>query len=193
MKEIYFATSNQHKLNEIQEIFKNHFIVKSIFDLVDYFEPEECADSFIGNSTIKAVTAGSLVNKPVFADDSGLCIDSLKGFPGVKSARYMEGHTYMEKMETLLKKIDNNRKAYFASAATFYDPKTHILISTEGRVYGSISKDIRGKNGFGYDPFFIPEGFEQTFGELGEEIKNKISHRFNAFDKLKDILYKLGL
>jgi len=99
----------------------------------------------------------------------------------------------MEKMETLLKKIDNNRKAYFASAATFYDPKTHILISTEGRVYGSISKDIRGKNGFGYDPFFIPEGFEQTFGELGEEIKNKISHRFNAFDKLKDILYKLGL
>ena len=193
MKEIYFATSNQHKLKEIQDIFKDHYIIKSIFDEIKDFDPEECAESFIENSTIKAVTAGNIIQKPVFADDSGLCIDTLDGFPGVKSARYMAGHTYNEKMETLLKKINDNRKAYFASAATFYDPNTQTLISTEGRVYGLISKEIKGNNGFGYDPFFIPEGYNNTFAELGEEIKNTISHRFRAFDKLKNILYKLGL
>lgn len=193
MKEIYFATSNEHKLKEIQDIFKDHYIIKSIFDEVKDFDPEECADSFIENSTIKAVTAGNIIQKPVFADDSGLCIEALDGFPGVKSARYMDGHSYNEKMETLLKKINDNRKAYFASAATFYDPNTQTLISTEGRVYGLISKEIKGNNGFGYDPFFIPEGYNNTFAELGEEVKNKISHRFRAFDKLKNILYKLGL
>jgi XTP/dITP diphosphohydrolase len=193
MKEIYFATSNQHKLKEIQDIFKDHYIIKSIFDEIKDFDPEECADSFIENSTIKAVTAGNIIQKPVFSDDSGLCIEALDGFPGVKSARYMHGHSYNEKMETLLKKINDNRKAYFASAATFYDPNTQTLISTEGRVYGLISQEIKGNNGFGYDPFFIPEGYKNTFAELGEEVKNTISHRFRAFDKLKNILYKLGL
>jgi XTP/dITP diphosphohydrolase len=193
MKEIFFATSNQHKLKEIQDIFKEHYIVKSIFDEIKDFDPEECADSFIENSTIKAVTAGNIIQKPVFADDSGLCIEALDGFPGVKSARYMDGHTYNEKMESLLSKINDNRKAYFASAASFYDPNTQTLISTEGRVYGIISEEIKGNNGFGYDPFFIPEGYKNTFAELGEEVKNTISHRFRAFDKLKNILYKLGL
>ncbi|MGM0641181.1 MAG: RdgB/HAM1 family non-canonical purine NTP pyrophosphatase [Thermotogota bacterium] len=193
MKKIYFATSNNHKLNEIQQIFKDHFQIHSIFDEVEVFNPEECANSFIENSTIKAVTAGNILNKPVFADDSGLCIKELGGFPGVKSARYMDGFSYKEKMESLLEKIKDNRIAYFASSATYFDPNNNILLSTEGRVYGTISKTIKGNNGFGYDPFFIPDGYERTFGELGEEIKNKISHRFRAFDKLKEILYKLGL
>lgn len=193
MKEIYFATSNKHKLKEIQDIFKEHYCIKSIFDEINDFSPEECGNSFIENSTIKAVTAGNKINKLVFADDSGLCIDSLNGFPGVKSARYMEGSTYKEKMENLLNKIGSNRKAYFACAATFYDPNTHTLISTEGRVHGIISENIKGNKGFGYDPFFIPNGYKNTFAELGEELKNSISHRFKAFNKLKNILYQLGL
>ncbi len=193
MKNIYFATSNNHKLIEIQNIFKEHFKIHSIFEEIDNFDPEECANSFIENSTIKAVTAGNIIKKPVFADDSGLCIEELNGFPGVRSARFMVDHSYKEKMESLLEKINDNRKAYFASSATYYDPINNILLSTEGRVYGTISKSIKGNNGFGYDPFFIPEGYDETFAELGEDLKNKISHRFRAFDKLKNILYKLGL
>lgn len=193
MKNIFFATSNKHKLIEIQSIFSKHFEIVSIFDIIKNFNPEECGNTFIENSTIKAVSAGNIIKKPVFADDSGLCIEELDGFPGVRSARFMEGHNYIEKMEALLEKINNNRKAYFASAATYYDPNNNILISTEGRVYGKISDKIKGKKGFGYDPFFIPDGFKNTFGELGNEVKNKISHRYIAFDKLKEILYKLGL
>ncbi|MCP5456018.1 MAG: RdgB/HAM1 family non-canonical purine NTP pyrophosphatase [Thermotogae bacterium] len=190
---IYMATSNRHKIEEVNTIFGNFADIKAISDLIENFSPEETGSTFIENSVIKAVTAGNIIKKPVISDDSGLCIESLDYFPGINSARYMEGFTYKEKMESLLEKLKNtdNRKAYFACAATYFDPEKNILISCEEHVNGKIGYEICGENGFGYDPFFIPDGFKNTFGVLPAETKNSLSHRYMAFKKLFELINKI--
>jgi len=185
MEKIFIASQNMHKINEIQYIMGEKYKIYPVSDLIGNIEVEEYGKTFIENSVIKAVTIGDKINKPVIADDSGLCIEALNGFPGINSARFMNDKSYEEKTTYILEKIRNekNRKAYFVCVATFYI-SGEFCFSYEGRVYGSISKEIRGNKGFGYDPFFIPDGYEKTFAELGDEIKNEFSHRKLAFEGL---------
>jgi len=188
---IFVASKNEHKVHEIKLLVPEFVELEPIKTELDV---EETGETFIENSIIKAIEYGKDVGQPVVADDSGLCIDVLGGFPGVMSARYMEGASYTEKMESILQLMKNyeERTARFVCVATYFNPINNFLISVEGYVEGSISREIRGTQGFGYDPIFIPNGYEMTFGELGEAVKDKISHRSRAFKKLFELLIKVG-
>uniref|UniRef100_A0A7C4VTV9 dITP/XTP pyrophosphatase n=1 Tax=Fervidobacterium thailandense TaxID=1008305 RepID=A0A7C4VTV9_9BACT len=189
---IFVASKNPHKIQEIKLVTPDHVILRPI---ESDWTVEENGETFLENSVLKAIEYGKCVGGPVLADDSGLSIDALDGFPGVMSARYLEGASYREKMESILELMKNvkNRSAKFVCCATYYDPNKPFLISVQGEVRGYISEEIRGEKGFGYDPIFIPEGYNKTFGELGEDIKKHISHRAVAFKKLFEILSSLGL
>jgi len=191
MLKIVVATSNDHKVQEIKEILKNFNV--EIEKTPKIVEVEEDGKTFLENSVKKAYYFGNVLNMPVVADDSGLIIDYLGGFPGVMSARFMKEKSYEEKMREILKRLNDvkDRSARFVCVASFYDPINEILISTEGVIEGRIAIEIRGNGGFGYDPIFIPEGYNKTFGELGEEIKREISHRSRAFRKLFSLILKL--
>jgi XTP/dITP diphosphohydrolase len=191
MKKIYIATTNNHKIEEIKKILEDFEI--EIEQSPKKIEVEEDGKTFIENSVKKAYYYANILDAPVIADDSGLVIDYLGGFPGVMSARFLEGKSYEEKMNEILKKLNNasDRSARFVCVASFYDPTEGILISAEGVIEGKIAWEIRGNGGFGYDPIFIPKGYDKTFGELGEEVKREISHRSRAFRKLFSILFKL--
>jgi len=191
--EIYLATSNKEKIKEVDKIIEKLNIKQkvklcSIFDEIksEFVYVDENGETYTENSVIKAWRYGKIINKPVVSDDSGLNIVALDGFPGVHSSRFMFNSPYRVRMKTILSMMQNieDRKAYFACAATYFDIENNILISLEERVYGTIAYDIRGSNGFGYDPIFIPKGYNQTFGELPTEIKNEISHRGKAFNRL---------
>jgi len=188
---ICVATKNEHKVHEIALVLPS--VIELAIEDLD-IDVEEDGETFIENSIIKALEYGKHLNEPVIADDSGLSIDALDGFPGVMSARYMEGHNYIEKMESILTLLKNStdRSARFVCAATYFNPKSKFLLSVEGYVHGTIAYEIRGEQGFGYDPIFIPDGYDQTFGELGKDVKRFISHRSNAFKKLFDLLLKTG-
>ncbi|KAF2956435.1 RdgB/HAM1 family non-canonical purine NTP pyrophosphatase [Marinitoga sp. 38H-ov] len=192
---IYLATNNKHKLEEINEIKPKGFQIKGMFEILKNFEVNEDGKTFIENSIKKAIETGRVLRAPVIADDSGLEIDILNGFPGVYSARFMENKTYIEKMKYILKKLENvpyeKRSARFVCSATYYNPKNNTLFSVEGEIKGYISYSILGKQGFGYDPIFIPEGETLTFGQLGQDAKNKISHRKHAFNKLFSLLLNI--
>ncbi|MEJ5257890.1 MAG: RdgB/HAM1 family non-canonical purine NTP pyrophosphatase [Fervidobacterium sp.] len=188
---IYVASKNAHKVLEIKQIAPEFVTLEPINTELDV---EETGETFTENSIIKALDYGKEIRKPVIADDSGLSIDVLGGFPGVMSARYMEGAPYTEKMESILQLMRNydDRHARFVCSATYFNPETNFLLSVEGYVEGTIAYEIRGDKGFGYDPIFIPNGYDKTFGELGEEVKNVISHRSRAFKKLFSLLLKIG-
>lgn len=192
---IYLATNNKHKLKEINEIKPDGFEIKGMFEILKNFEVNEDGKTFLENSIKKAIETAQVLRMPVLADDSGLEIEILNGFPGVYSARFMENKSYIEKMKHILKKMENvpfeKRKARFVCAATYYNPKNNILFSVEGEIKGKIAYSILGKDGFGYDPIFIPEGETLTFGQLGQEVKNRISHRKSAFQKLFTILLNI--
>ena len=180
MLKIILATSNPHKLEEINAINKNPEIV---FDVVQGdFNPVENGKNFMENAIIKAQEASKIMNTYCLADDSGLCVDALNGRPGIYSARYAP--TQKEKIEKLLKELNQvpqeKRQAHFTCAMALVNSKGEILHTQEGRVEGFIGYEAKGTNGFGYDPiFYVPE-YKQTIAELPEEIKNKISHRANA-------------
>ena len=187
---VMLATTSKHKVAEVSEIIKEYAQVYSMQDSPDV---EETGKTFIENSVIKAVTVGNMLNQKVMADDSGLCIKALDGFPGIYSARYMSDRSFEEKMQSILTKMDgiSDRQAYFACAATFYDPVTLTLVSYEARIYGNISIQIMGNGGFGYDPIFIPQGETKSFGQLPAEFKNKCSHRAQAFTELMEKIKKI--
>ncbi|SHH31167.1 RdgB/HAM1 family non-canonical purine NTP pyrophosphatase [Thermosipho atlanticus] len=189
---IFVATSNDHKVEEIRRILEDFQIEiekspKKIF-------VEENGETFLENSVKKAYYYGNILGTPVVADDSGLVIDYLGGFPGVKSARFMENRPYKERMIEILRlmKMAEDRSAKFVCVASYYNPKTSFLISVEGVIEGEISYEVKGEKGFGYDPIFIPEGYKETFGELGQKVKDEISHRSRAFKKLFSIITKIG-
>ncbi|MBQ1612376.1 MAG: RdgB/HAM1 family non-canonical purine NTP pyrophosphatase, partial [Alphaproteobacteria bacterium] len=148
---------------------------------------EETGKTFEENAKLKANAISLKCGLPCLADDSGLCVDALGGRPGVYSARYAPNRDFKKGMEMLLKEIDDsgykNRKAHFSCFMALANPnqKTKIF---EGRVNGTIAEKPQGNGGFGYDPIFIPEGYDKTFAELGDNIKNKISHRSRALEKL---------
>lgn len=180
------ASHNAGKIAEIKTLLAPLKIeVQSAAEL-RLGDVEETGTTFEENAKIKANALSLMCGLPCLADDSGLCVDALDGRPGVYSARYAPDRNFKEGMKMLLDEMEksgsDNRKAHFSCCLALACPnqKTKVF---EGRVDGSISKKPKGNNGFGYDPIFIPEGFEQTFAELGDDVKNKISHRRRALEK----------
>ena len=185
---IVFATNNNHKLSEIQDILGSSIEVKSLKDIGCHVDIPETGTTLEENAQIKANYVWDNFKTMVFADDTGLEIDALNGEPGVYSARYAggEGHDSEANIQKVLANLQGveNRKARFRTVIAFIykDKKTGNKVTKliEGIVNGSIITEKRGEAGFGYDAIFVPEGYDKTFGELGMDIKNSISHRARA-------------
>lgn len=189
---IVFATNNSHKLDEIRNILGSSFEVMSLNELGCHDDIPETGTTLEENARQKAQYIYDKYHCNVFADDTGLEVDALGGEPGVYSARYAggEGHDSEANMTKLLKNLEgeDNRKAQFRTViALILDGKTSLF---DGIVKGEIIKERRGGEGFGYDPIFQPEGYDKTFAELGNDIKNTISHRAIAVKALAEYLLK---
>lgn len=189
MKTLVFATNNAHKLEEVRAILGERFRIVSLKEIGCTDEIPETADTLEGNALQKARYILDKFGYDCFADDTGLEVEALGGAPGVYSARYAgPGHDAEANMRKLLQEMTGkeNRAARFRTViALLMDGKEHLF---EGRVNGSIIAERRGGSGFGYDPVFVPEGYEETFAELGNDIKNRISHRAKAVEKLAEFL-----
>ena len=187
--DLLFATSNKNKVLEIKKVLPKEFNIKSLDDIGFCEEVPENENTIEGNAIFKANYIYKKYNLNVFADDTGLEVDSLNGKPGVHSARYAGiSKNSTDNINKLLKKLKNkkNRKARFKTIiALILNSKIHTF---EGVVEGIITKKPKGENGFGYDPVFIPRGYTKTFGELSLEEKNSISHRSLAMNKLIDFI-----
>ena len=189
-RKLVFATNNAHKLEEISAILGDKVEILSLKDIHCQVDIPETADTLEGNSLLKAQYIREHYGMDCFADDTGLEVEALNGAPGVYSARYAgdEGHDSEANMKRLLKELEEkeNRKARFRTViALILNGEVHQF---EGTVEGHILREKRGSSGFGYDPVFVPEGYTESFAELGEEIKNQISHRARAVQKLAEFL-----
>ena len=186
MKKILIGTHNNGKFKEIAYLISKKY--KKISPLtLKIKSPKETGKSFKANSRLKVNFFSKFVDYPVISDDSGLCILALKNKPGIYSARLAKKHgSFLKAMRFILKKMKKvkNRKAYFVSSLS-YKEKKGKTITVEGKLSGEISRDIKGKNGFGYDPIFIPSKKKFTFGQMANIKKIKMDHRFIAFKKLK--------
>ena len=184
-RKFVFATNNAHKLEEVTAILGNRIELLSLKDIHCHVDIPETADTLEGNALLKSSFIYRNYQLDCFADDTGLEVESLNGEPGVYSARYAgDGHNAEANMLKLLHNMEGieNRKAQFRTVfALIIDGKEHLF---EGFIKGEIIKTRRGNSGFGYDPIFVPEGYSQTFAEMGNELKNKISHRAIATNKL---------
>jgi len=189
MKQIVFATNNKNKLREIREIMNDLYEVLSLDDIGCHEEIVEDAETIEGNAKIKADFVTNKYHVDCFADDTGLEVEALNGAPGVYSARYAGEHcSYQDNVNKMLNAMrgKTNRKAAFRTViALNLDGKSYTF---EGRCDGQIIESQRGTDGFGYDPIFMPDGFNQTFAEMSHEEKNAISHRGRATQKLIDFL-----
>ena len=184
-KKLVVATNNAHKLEEISAILGDEMELLSLKDINCHADIPETANTLEGNARQKAMYIYENYGMDCFADDTGLEVDALNGAPGVFSARYAgDGHDSEANMQKLLKELEGkgNRKAQFRTAICLIMEGKEYLF--EGIVKGEIIAEKRGGAGFGYDPIFVPEGYEQTFAELGNDIKNTISHRARAVEKL---------
>ena len=190
-KKFVFATNNAHKLEEVTAILGDKAEVLSMKDIRCTADIPETADTLAGNALLKARFIYENYQMDCFADDTGLEVEALDGAPGVYSARYAgDAHNSEANMKKLLHDLEGveNRKARFRTVfALIIDGKEHLF---EGIINGEITKTRRGASGFGYDPIFIPEGYTQTFAEMGNPLKNKISHRALATNKLCNFLLK---
>lgn len=196
------ATNNEHKLSEIRSILGNTMEVLSLRDIELDADIEENGETLKENSHLKAsFVAGYLDSKgyprpyAVIADDTGLLVDALNGAPGVHTARYAggDGHDSEANMRLLLRNLEgnDNRKAHFCTVITMIETTADGDNRTEyfvGRVDGTILTEKHGEEGFGYDPIFCPEGYDKSFAELGNEVKNGISHRARAVKQMADYL-----
>ena len=194
MEKIVAASSNKHKIKEIQAImskFGMEVISKNDAGIPD-FDVEEDGDTFEANSHKKAIEMMKILGKTTIADDSGLMVDYLGGAPGVYSARFAGEPCDDDKNnEKLLKLLDGvsekDRKAKFVSVITMIFPDGETLVA-RGECPGRIIEVPVGENGFGYDPIFVPDGFNKTYAQLTDEEKNSISHRAKALEKLEVLL-----
>lgn len=191
---IVLASHNQGKISEISKMLEPFNI--QVLSAVDLNLPdvEETGTTFEENARIKADELCKISGLPCLADDSGLCVNALNGRPGVYSARYAPNRDFDKGMDKLLKEIKDSgsqdRSAYFASVMAFAVPGEETKVF-EGRVNGTITKTKEGTAGIGYDPIFIPDGYNKTFGNFTKEEKNKISHRGNACKKFVAYLESL--
>lgn len=190
-KQILLATTNKGKLNDVKEIFKDIDVeILSFLDFDNYPNVEEKGETFLQNAELKVKAAFENYGIPSIGDDSGLESFQLNGEPGIFSARYAGENADDEKNNiNLISKLSEYPEPHpgrFVCAAVFYNGKE--FISATGEIRGNIIKSPRGKNGFGYDPLFVPNGYIKTMAELSHKEKNKISHRLNAFKELKKFL-----
>ena len=190
MKKLVFATNNPHKLEEIRAILGSKLEILSLADIGCDADIPETAETLEGNALIKAHYVYDNYKLDCFADDTGLEVDALHGLPGVHTARYAypDRHDPEANMIKLLEALreNNDRNARFRTVIALIEKgKEHLF---EGVVEGVIAREKSGSQGFGYDPVFIPEGNSKTFAELGEDIKNTISHRARAVQKLAEYL-----
>ena len=191
MRTLVFATNNQHKLDEVQEMVGSNFKLKSLKDIGCIADIPETGITFEENASQKSRYIHDHFQVDCFSDDSGLEVDALHGEPGVYSAHYSGSRDTEANMQLVLDKLgDNkNRTARFRCVISLIlDDQEYFF---EGSVEGSIATERSGKAGFGYDPIFKPEGYDRTFSEMTGEEKNKISHRGKAMAKLVAFLSKL--
>lgn len=192
MKKIVFATNNAHKLSEIRSILGDEYEILSLRDINCDVDIPETASTLEGNAEIKVRYIKEHFGYDCFADDTGLEVDALNGAPGVFSARYAgPEHDSLKNMNLLLKNMSDktDRKARFRTVITLLIDNQLTLM--DGVVEGEITLQPQGDNGFGYDPIFSPEGFDVTFAQMDSSIKNKISHRARATEKLIEYLNKI--
>ena len=190
MKKLVFATNNAHKLEEIRAILGDKVEILSLNDINCHADIPETADTLQGNAALKAQYIYENYGLDCFADDTGLEVEALNGAPGIYSARYAggEGHDSEANMKKLLSEMQDkdNRKARFRTVICLIEGgEEHFF---EGIVNGSIIRERKGGAGFGYDPVFMPDGYSETFAEMGNDEKNKISHRARAVQKLCEYL-----
>jgi XTP/dITP diphosphohydrolase len=195
--ELVVATRNRDKTREIQHILGPEFMVRDLGAHPDVPEIRESGTSFEENAKLKAVAGSRQLPALVIGDDSGMEVEALGGAPGIYSARYAGANaTDRDKIDKLLRELervratDNRRRARFRCFVALARDGD-LLETFEGIVEGRIADKARGDSGFGYDPIFIPVGFEQTFGELATELKNTISHRAKAIRALAVRLRRL--
>ena len=192
-EKLVIASHNPGKLREIAELIEPlGFQCVGAAEL-GLPEPEEIGNTFIDNADLKAREAADLSGLPALADDSGLSVDALHGLPGIFSARWAENEAgnrdFMRAMERVWRDVeaagpDASRDAHFTCALSLAWPNDGMVETFEGRVNGTLVWPPRGDKGFGYDPMFVPAGYDQTFGEMDPAEKHKISHRARAFKKL---------
>ncbi len=190
-QEIVFATNNAHKLSEVSVLIPEKYPLLSLSDIGCTTDIPETAETLEGNALLKATFVSEQYGLACFSDDTGLEVEALDNAPGIYSARYAGDDKNAEaNMQKLLKELNGkrNRKARFRTViALIMNGETHFF---EGAVYGIICEQKRGKEGFGYDPIFMPDGYTQTFAELPLSEKNKISHRAKAIAQLVSFLEK---
>ena len=192
--QLIVATRNADKTREIQEILGSEFIVRDLRACPEISEIIESGTYFEENARLKALAVSRKLPSLVIADDSGLEVDALGGAPGIHSARYSGANaTHRQKIDTLLEELarvgatKDARRARFRCVLALAR-NGEILGLFEGIVEGQIPDGPRGSHGFGYDPIFVPTGFQRTFGELGPVEKNQLSHRARALEKLRAFL-----
>ncbi len=187
----WLATFNSGKTREFETLFETSlFQFITAKDVTNYSAPEETGTTFLENAKIKASSLYAVLNnqEPVISEDSGLVVEGLNGYPGIFSARYAgDNASDVQNNDKVLKMVKirtpKMRRAKFVSC--IYFKSNDFELHTVGEVSGSIAMGPKGENGFGYDPIFIPDGYDQTLAELGFAVKNKISHRRNAVHSLK--------
>jgi len=190
---IVLATSNKGKVREIIELLHDREVFPYT-DLIEGFEIVEDGDTFKENALIKARAVYTALGDPeaiVMADDSGISVDALSGAPGIYSARYggegaSDRDNLLKLVEGLKEKGLNTSPAHYTAAIAIVSREGESCV--HGWMYGDVITELRGENGFGYDPIFIPAGFEQTLGELGNDVKKKLSHRSKALELAKILI-----
>ena len=186
MKKILIGTHNKGKFKEIAHLVSRKY--KKISPLsLNIKSPKETGKSFIANSKLKVRFFSKFVNYPVLSDDSGICIKALNNKPGIYSARLAKKYgNFYNAMKFILKKLKNkkDRTATFVCSLS-YKTNNQKIVTVQGKLKGKISSSMKGKNGFGYDPIFIPSNKKITFGQMSKVKKIKMDHRFLAFQKLK--------
>ena len=191
--QLIFATHNENKVVELRRIIPRSIVLWSLND-INYLNPiEETGKTLEENAKIKSDFIRKKFGLNCFADDSGLEIDFLKGEPGVLSARYAGPSKNIDmNIQKIWKKLENVSNPTATFRSIFYLHLNNQTFCFEGKVYGKIIFEKRGNNGFGYDPIFIPKGYNKTFAELGNDIKDQISHRAKATLKLINFISRVS-
>ena len=190
--EIIFASHNQGKIAEVTDMLAPLFIKVLSANDMNLPDVEETGTTFAENSLLKSQTIAQKLGIPCMADDSGLCVDALDGAPGVYSARYAPDRDFNKGMEKLLQAMaqspNKSRAAHFSCVVSLAYPDGKYKLF-EGRIDGKISTvKMLGNHGFGYDPLFVPDGYDCSFAQMPKEIKNQISHRGRAMQKFKEYI-----
>ncbi len=198
ISKIVIASHNAGKVLEINALLRKQGIKTISLKKFDINEPRETGLTFKENSILKSRNASIKSKLPAIADDSGLCVPIIDNKPGIYSARWAgkskDFNLGIKKIENKMRKVcsmkKRDRRAFFVCALSLYFPD-HTCLVFEGKIYGHVQFPKKGKNGFGYDPIFVPNGFVKTFGEMQYNFKERISHRAKAFQKLKRYLKKI--